>query len=159
MTNLNDCITMLIGWAFIKPYSISVELKLEAQDLPDLDESTLEDYGHIFHYLYGEVTDAKPRPTKVRITSKLEDKIQQVLIEHNGKPIPRETLERLNYELEGCAIGEARYKVRPHGTHIAGNLLRKYGGKMTLSNINDGDYHVQTKVEIPINPTHTLPIP
>lgn len=158
MTNLNDLITMQTDWTF-KPHSIGVELKLGEEKFPQLDESTLTDHRRAFGYIYDEVTSARPQPTKVRITSELENGVQRVLIEHNGRPIGDDVLNALNSDLESYARGKPRYPNRKHGNHFAAEYLLKYGGRITLSNINDEEYHVQTKVEISISPNHTPPNP
>lgn len=154
MVNLNDILDR--GSWRLKEDSKTLELQLEKTNFPDLDKNTEIDYAIIFAHLSGEVNDVRPRPTKVVLISELKGGNQILYVKHNGLPINEDTLRKLNLELCGCVRGETLYQGRPHGNHLAANLLHKYNGRITLSNIDEGEYHVQTKVEIPI-PQSNIP--
>jgi len=157
MGNLNDLVQLQTDWTF-KGYPIRVELILGHYNFPELDDETLTDYRRAFAQLYGEVIDARPQPTKVRITSKLEEDIQKVLIEHNGNQIRADILNTLNRNIQRTLRGEPTYTTPGrHGNIMAAKILRKYGGTLKLSNINQDEYYIQTLIEIPIPKTSTLP--
>ena len=149
MGNLNDIIQIQVNWNFDR-YPIEVELKLGEEHFPELSHDMQIAYAQAFGQLYGEVIDTRHRPSKVRISSKLEQDVQILIIEHNGGQISERVLEKLNSELESCARGQANYEGRAHGNHIAANILYKYGGRLKILTINDGVYSVQTKVELPV---------
>ncbi len=145
-----------MSWPF-RGYPIEVELNLGEYHFPELSDDVSTDYRRAFAQLYGELIDARPVPSKVKITSKLEQNVQVLLIEHNGIPVDESVLRKLNSELEACARGQANYKGRPHGNHIAANILCKHGGRVRILNIVSGEYKVQTYVEIPLTNPNTLP--
>ena len=155
MINLNDILESKAEF-HLRSHHIEYELIL-GEGFPNLDDKTSHDYFSVFGELYGEIVDVRPLPTKVRITSKLEDELQIVCIEHNGNQLRKDILDWLNRNIERVEKGEPTFTTPgKHGNLRAAKILKPYGGTIRLSNIHNGEYHIQTKVEIPI-PTSTHP--
>ena len=148
MDDLNGILRYAANFELVK-CKVLVEFNL-GEGFPVLDDASERDYHIAFHTLYSEIRDLRPRPEKARITSKLENEVQKVQIEHNGNRAPEDKLELLNQRLAKCARGEVHYgKFSRHGNLIAATILQKYGGRIRLENIG-GEYCVRTTVEIQI---------
>jgi len=117
-------------------------------DEDDLTQSTKR----MISELIGEQRDlftVKKPFTKLRIETLLVGDTQMLSISHNGEPLSEETLAELNYRLEKTF----RQRANPGGlggNTIAANLISEYGGRISIHNLPNGEYSVDTIVTLPV---------
>lgn len=102
--------------------------------------------------LSGEQIDAKMFDnsiTKIRYGTVFVDGIQYLVIDHDGKQIPTDTLAKLNRTLNAIGSGKKINTMGRGGNYRAAWHLVDYGGRISIENTS-GEYHVSTTVEIPL---------
>ena len=136
---------------------INVSLDLDP-DIPTIypdqlsPEGTPEYIDRMLGELTGEQTDAHlfdKGLTKLRYGTVFVDGVQYLIVEHNGKVVPNETLDKLNANFERIAKGEHR-QGRVTG-NVRAALQAHYGnGEINMENHSDREYKVETTVKIPL---------
>lgn len=87
--------------------------------------------------------------SKTRIKTRLEDNVQYVYFDNDGE-ISEERLRELNKGLEEIFEGEKEWTESEKGNFIAAQKLKKYGGRISLERISDGEYNVRTVLTLPV---------
>ncbi|MBI3032892.1 hypothetical protein HYY69_05425 [Candidatus Woesearchaeota archaeon] len=161
--SLNDIIYyhVLAGHRSFESRGLEVEFDFDP-DMPsiyckdtthDLYHAT-RDLSHMLQELTGEQLDAKivdRSITKLRYSTLFVDGIQVIIIEHNGKPIPDDTVVKLNRQLD--EIYRTRATVNPGGrggNRRAAIQITSYDGKIYIQNYPTWKYSVDTTIEIPV---------
>ena len=89
--------------------------------------------------------------TKLRIETLFdaETQTQMLSISHNGKPIPKETIDLLNKKLTRVAVEGLNPGSRGGATRATAQIS-EYGGQISIHNLIDGEYNVDTIATLPL---------
>lgn len=89
--------------------------------------------------------------SKALYRTRLEGDLQKVMLYHNGRQLPQETLVRINSDLETIASGVPWTESR-HGNQLAAEKVRLYGGRVYIENLAESPYTVRTTLELKAKP-------
>ena len=155
MESLNEIITRFVDARSYLFKSKNIEVKLDFDPhMPQVYRFGTPDYLlKMLLELTGEQLDAAifdRSLTQLRYGTLCIKGAQIVVIEHNGKPLPSETIAQLNRQLD--QISQNRETVNPGGrggNRRAAIQISPFGGRISLENHPDREYKVETTVEIP----------
>ncbi len=164
MESLNDIIKnhVRIRSRTFQAKDLEVEFDLDSnmpKIYPDFmsREGTPNHLSELLLELTGEQCDAKifdEGLTKLRYSTLYVDDTQVIIIEHNGKPIPNETLSKLNEELDQIRIGEYR-QGRLTGNVRAAVQAYVGGGGISYENHPTWEYKVDATIQLPVKAPST----
>lgn len=119
--------------------------------LPELNENAQKGYDAIFGHLFEQIISERvggEEIGRVMIKSGFYDGIQKVLVQYGRKPLSDENLRYYNSRFSD--IGDGFKFLGPlRGSSKAAVEARKWGGRIEVSNIQDGIYCVQMSVRLP----------
>jgi len=156
MESLNDTIRWHIKTqdAYFQSKGLEVELDLDP-DMPKIYPDFILEGGSYLMQMLAELSqeqfDAQifdKSLTKLRYSTLHVDNTQIVIIDHNGKPIPKDTLSKLNGELTLVGNGKHR-QGRVTGNVRAALQVYKGGGKIYYENHPNWEYKVEVMVQLP----------
>ena len=160
MESLNDIVRRHVErYGKTNPYLSSFGVEIEFDFDPDMPaiypDWTSDDAPIYLSSMLAELTNEHTDLivdrnifTKLRYGTLFVDNTQVIIIDHNGKHIPYETLSVLNGKLDRVAeTGHAPYG--RGGNQRAASKIQPYGGRISVEN-RDGEYKVSTTVVIPI---------
>ena len=155
MESLNEIITRFVDATgdFLKSKNVTVEYDFDPH-MPQVYRFGTPDYLlKMLSELTGEQSDAAifdTSLTKLRYSTLSLKGVQIVVIEHNGKPLPSETIAQLNRQLDQIYINwETVNPGGRGGNRRAAIQISPFGGRISIENHPDREYKVETTVEIP----------
>lgn len=151
MESLNDIVQRSVeaNGRMFEHKGISVELDFDP-NMPKLypDFTLGTPLHHALAQFNLEVEDAKA--SRVLYKTRYERDVQRLMVLHNGNITPQADLAHLNEFLNDIADGKREWTYWRHGNLIAGQAVKKYGGRIQLENIDESGYRVRTTMEIPV---------
>ncbi|TAL60010.1 MAG: hypothetical protein EPN88_16500 [Bacteroidetes bacterium] len=161
MDSLNELIELYIGHNTSLSHSgleivrdFDPEMPKIFPDIHHFERDALtSDIMHMIIELSGEQADAKMfydgSMTKLRYGTVFVSGIQYLVMDHDGKQIPADTLAKLNRTLSAIGAGKRINTMGRGGNYRAAWHLVDYGGRISMEN-RSSEYSVCTTVGIPL---------
>ncbi len=105
-------------------------------------------YREAFYQIHDELLHAGA--SKFLYRSRLEGDSQVFSFLHDGNHVPLDELAAMNEDLTQIADRNMQWGKGFSGNRIAAQKLQRCRGRVTLENLDEGDYSVQTTVKIPV---------
>ncbi len=159
MESLNDIVEEYIKMNTPKhngEYRRKIEIERDFdKNLPKIYELEIQSENKAYQNIFKaigqldlEYTDAEPN--RVLFQTKLDKSLQKLMIYHDGRKIPGESLNWSNKWLNRIAKDRVDWNQNRHGNLIAGQMLKSLGGNIHLENLINNRYNVKTTIEIPL---------